>query len=57
MSLFKQEAAKALAIKGDLTNGDLNIVLKYLARDKGLVAYDSQVGRTPRAVSCDVDCS
>ena len=43
MSLFKREAAKALDVEGDLTDTDLSVVLKYLARDKGLVAYDSQV--------------
>ena len=47
--LFKKDAAKVLGIKGDLTEADLTVVLKYLAREKGLIAYDSQVFHSHRA--------
>ena len=43
LSLFKNCAAKALGIEGNLTEADLTIMLKYLARERGLIAYDSQV--------------
>lgn len=43
MSLFRREVAKILAIKDELLDADLSIVLSHLARDMGLVAYNTQV--------------
>jgi hypothetical protein len=41
--MFVKEASRALELRGDLTDCDLSILLKFLARDKGLLVYDDQV--------------
>ncbi len=40
---FRKEAACAINIKDGLTDGDLNIIIRYLARDKREIAYDREV--------------
>ena len=41
--IFVREASTALELRSDLTDSDLGVLLKFLARDKGLVVYDDQV--------------
>ena len=51
-SLFVSEVAKALHTENPtLTDLDLDVLLRYLVRDKGAVAYDGEVGgQLPLAV-------
>lgn len=44
ISMFSAEAAKIMNTHEQLTESDLQIVLRYLARDKSAIIYDSQVG-------------
>ena len=41
--MFAKEASQALELQSDLMDSDLGVLLKFLARDKGLVVYDDQV--------------
>ena len=43
LSAFRKEAAEAVNSKGGLTDGDLDVLLKYLARDKKEIVYDREV--------------
>ena len=40
---FSREAARSLELRGELTESDLEVLLKHLARDKQAVTYSSQV--------------
>ncbi|MCJ1454331.1 hypothetical protein MMC28_004684 [Mycoblastus sanguinarius] len=42
ISLFSIEAARAINLKNELTDSDLEVILTYLARDKSAILYDSQ---------------
>lgn len=42
MTLFAKEATKAIGLKDEMTESDLSIVLKHLARDKDAIVYDCQ---------------
>ena len=50
MLLFKVEAGKILKLQNELSNGDLNLILTYLARDKSAIVYDAEVSY-PHAMS------
>ena len=41
--MFVKEASRALELRGELTDCDLGVLLRFLARDKGLLVYDDQV--------------
>ena len=41
--MFCREASKALELQGELTENDLEALLKHLARDKQAVVYDNEV--------------
>ena len=41
--MFVKEASQVLELRSDLTDSDLGVLLKFLARDKGLLVYDDQV--------------
>lgn len=41
--MFKRDAAAALGLASDLGDKDLKILLKHLARDRQVVAYDEYV--------------
>ena len=41
--IFAKEVSKALGMQSDLTANDLEVMLKFLARDKGVLAYDDLV--------------
>lgn len=41
--LFKSQFAGSLSERHTLTDSDIEIVLTYLARDKGAVLYDGEV--------------
>lgn len=41
--MFNSEASKALGLQGDLTATDLELLLKYLARDRQLLTYSGEV--------------
>lgn len=41
--MFSTEAAKIMNTHEQLTESDLQIVLRYLARDKSAIIHDSQV--------------
>lgn len=45
-AMFSREAAAALGIDGDLADKDLTVLLKYLARDRQVLATDGKVNRT-----------
>ncbi|KAM0801760.1 Snf7-domain-containing protein [Usnea florida] len=42
MLLFQVEAGKILKLHNELSNGDLNLILTYLARDKSAIVYDAE---------------
>ena len=42
--VFAKEDSRALELQGDLTESDLQVLLKFLARDKGAIVYDNEVG-------------
>ena len=44
IQMFGAEAAKLMNIHEQLTESDLQIILRYLARDKSAIIYDRQVG-------------
>ena len=41
--MFAREVSKAMGIQSDLTGNDLEVMLTFLARDKGLLVYDDLV--------------
>ena len=41
--MFTQEASKAVGLQSDLTDSDLSVMLRFLARDKSLLVYDDTV--------------
>ena len=41
--MFTKEASKAVGLQSDLTDSDLSVMLRFLARDKGLLVYDDTV--------------
>lgn len=41
--IFVKEASRALEMRSEMTDNDLGVLLKFLARDKGLLVYDDQV--------------
>ena len=41
--MFSKEASKAVGLQSDLTDSDLSVLLKFLARDKGVLVYDDVV--------------
>lgn len=41
--VFTKEASKAMGLHNDLTECDLKVLLKFLARDKGALVYDDMV--------------
>ena len=41
--MFAKEASKAVGMQSDLTDSDLSVMLRFLARDKGLLVYDDAV--------------
>lgn len=43
MKRFQEDVEGALHLKTKLTADDLKILLVYLSRDKGYLAYDEQV--------------
>lgn len=43
MSMFSTEAGKVLKSQNGLTESDLHLILKYLARDKSRIIYDAEV--------------
>ena len=43
MSHFRAEVAKAMKLVLGISGYDLDILLKYLARDKSAIFYDDQV--------------
>ena len=43
LEAFRKEVAQALKIPNEMTDGDLNIILRFLARDKGEIIYDCEV--------------
>ena len=45
ISLFSIEAARAINLKNELTDSDLEVILTYLARDKSAILYDSQASQ------------
>ena len=47
---FRKEVAQAISNKDGLTDDDLNVLLRYLARDKKEIVYDHEVSilRTQR---------
>lgn len=42
MLLFKVEAGKILELHNELSDGDLHLILTYLARDKSAIVYDAE---------------
>lgn len=40
--LFYQECASAMGAEYDLSDTDMDVLLKFLSRDKGLISYDGQ---------------
>ncbi|CAF9914300.1 MAG: hypothetical protein HETSPECPRED_001944 [Heterodermia speciosa] len=38
--IFAREVSKALGMQSDLTGNDFEVMLRFLARDKGVLAYD-----------------
>jgi len=50
MTSFREELTTTLSLKRPMSSPDLEILLKYLARDMGMIAYDHNVGflRVPR---------
>ena len=50
MLLFKVEAGKILKLHNELSDGDLHLILTYLARDKSAIVYDAEVSY-PHAMS------
>ena len=43
MSMFSSEASKILGLQDGLTENDLHLILKFLARDKSRIVYDTGV--------------
>ena len=43
MSVFSSEAGKTLGLQDGLTENDLHLILKFLARDKSRIVYDTGV--------------
>ena len=41
--MFAREVSKALGVQSDPTGNDLEVMLRFLARDKGLLTYDDLV--------------
>ena len=41
--MFAGEVSKALGLQSDLTGNDLEVMLRFLARDKGLLTCDDLV--------------
>ena len=42
MRMFRKEVTRILNLKAEVTDIDLNIILKFLARDKGAIFYDRE---------------
>ncbi|MCJ1423124.1 hypothetical protein MMC29_001005 [Sticta canariensis] len=42
MSMFRKEVTRILNLKAEVTDTDLSIILKFLARDKGAIFYDRE---------------
>lgn len=42
MSMFKKEVTRTLKLKTEVTETDLSIILKFLARDKRAIVYDRE---------------
>ena len=40
LEIFRREAAQVINTKDGLTDSDLDVLMKFLARDKGEIAYD-----------------
>ena len=43
LDTFREEVAQLMNRKGGLTKGDLNVLLKFLARDMKEIVYDREV--------------
>ena len=43
MKMFRENAANAVGLNGQMTDSDLAILLTNLARDKGVIVYNSEV--------------
>ena len=41
--MFSEEATKAMELRSGLSESDLQVLLRHLARDKGAIIYDDQV--------------
>ena len=41
--MFAREVSKALGVQSDITADDFEVILKFLARDKGVLTYDDLV--------------
>ena len=41
--MFAREVSKALGMQSDLTGNDFEVMLRFLARDQGVLAYDDLV--------------
>ena len=41
--MFSKEASRAMELQNGLSESDLKVLLKHLARDKGAISYDDQV--------------
>lgn len=53
--MFTKEASKAVGLQSDLTDTDLGVMLKFLARDKGVLVYDDAVSGRQVSVRCSAD--
>lgn len=42
MSMFRKNVTTTLSLKNEVTDTDLNIILKFLARDKRAIVYDRE---------------
>lgn len=44
VDVFRAEAANAVNLTTEISTTDLKIILTYLAREKGVITYDDEVG-------------
>ena len=43
MDMFRKEVAHAMNLAAEMSTSDFSVILKHLARDKGVIIYDDHV--------------
>lgn len=56
-AVFGREVAAVLGLTNELSNSDVTILLKYLARDKQVLAYDKDVSIPCLCICLVIDLS